>query len=163
MNKLRGFTLVELIIVIAILGILAAFAIPKFINVDKDARESVVKGLSGAMRSAVNVVYSAAVVQKQAKKESATVHLDRSDILVYFGYPSASTGSGPYTIGTIESAMSTSGIIETNGDFEKVITENNVVYKHKGAATPASCSVTYSYVPSASAEPTITVDVSDCS
>jgi MSHA pilin protein MshA len=51
-NKQAGFTLVELIVVIVILGILAATALPKFINVSTDARSSAVDGLVGAINSA---------------------------------------------------------------------------------------------------------------
>ena len=38
MNKQQGFTLIELVIVIIVLGIIAAFAVPKFINLSSDAR-----------------------------------------------------------------------------------------------------------------------------
>lgn len=58
MNKhlQQGFTLVELIVVIVILGILAATALPRFINVTEDARTASVKGFAGGIRSAVGVV-----------------------------------------------------------------------------------------------------------
>lgn len=51
-----GFTLVELIVVIVILGILAATALPKFVNLTSDARKAAVQGFAGALRSAVGVM-----------------------------------------------------------------------------------------------------------
>jgi MSHA pilin protein MshA len=51
-----GFTLIELVMVIVILGILAATAIPKFVNLADDARSASVNGVAGGIRSAVGVV-----------------------------------------------------------------------------------------------------------
>lgn len=54
MKRQQGFTLIELIIVIVVLGILAVTAAPQFINFSSDARESTVKGAQASIRVQCN-------------------------------------------------------------------------------------------------------------
>jgi prepilin-type N-terminal cleavage/methylation domain-containing protein len=58
-SKQSGFTLIELVMVIVIIGILAAVAIPKFINLSGDASTAAVQGVAGALSSASAVNYAA--------------------------------------------------------------------------------------------------------
>ena len=54
----HGFTLIELMIVVAIIGILSAIAVPKFGNLVRKAKEAAVKGGLGALRSAISIYYA---------------------------------------------------------------------------------------------------------
>jgi prepilin-type N-terminal cleavage/methylation domain-containing protein len=57
MKKMHGFTLIELMIVVAIIGILAAIAIPKFADLIRKSNEGATKGNLGALRSAMSIYY----------------------------------------------------------------------------------------------------------
>ncbi|MEJ3669574.1 prepilin-type N-terminal cleavage/methylation domain-containing protein [Stutzerimonas stutzeri] len=82
-----GFTMIELIMVIVILGILAAFALPKFADFSGDARVSTVNGVGGSIRSAAAIAHAAQLAAGAA--ENADVTLEGTAIKMVGGYPTA--------------------------------------------------------------------------
>jgi MSHA pilin protein MshA len=111
MNKQQGFTLIELVMVIVILGILAATALPKFANLQGDARIASINAASGAMKSAMAIVHAQAIIDSIEIDPDSSVALEGTTIEIAYGYPKAThiaTAAGistsDYTVnnGTIE-------------------------------------------------------------
>jgi len=57
-NKHQGFTLIELIIVVVLLGILAGIALPRYMNFTNDARNAVVEAVAGSLSSGINLAHA---------------------------------------------------------------------------------------------------------
>ncbi|MGS0682710.1 type II secretion system protein [Shewanella sp. 30m-9] len=72
MQKQNGFTLIELVVVIIILGILAVTAAPKFINLQSDARASALQGVKGAIQGANGLVFAKAALAGDEKKAGSS-------------------------------------------------------------------------------------------
>tara|TARA_R110002167_G_scaffold214068_3_gene418737 strand:- start:22899 stop:23441 length:543 start_codon:yes stop_codon:yes gene_type:complete len=90
MNEQQGFTLIELVVVIVILGILAVTAAPKFINLQDDARTATLQAVKASMQSAASLVYSKSLIKgNESSAGSATtfVNVNGTDVFVRYGYP----------------------------------------------------------------------------
>ncbi len=113
MKRQGGFTLIELVVVIVILGILAVTAAPRFLNLQNDARASALAGLKGAMDGAAGIVYGKAAIEGI---ESSSGELDNG-ITTVFGYPSADADGLAQAVSGLDDdwawAATTSGSVNT--------------------------------------------------
>ncbi|MGL5128692.1 MAG: prepilin-type N-terminal cleavage/methylation domain-containing protein [Aeromonas popoffii] len=133
MKKQAGFTLIELVIVIIILGILAVTAAPKFLNLQDDARKSAAQGVQSALQSAANLVYSKAALEGQEKASAAggTALTGMTGVKVIYGYPTADTVSAAVTL----DGWKVSGASATSSNFYPDNTKGNECYVIYTAAT----------------------------
>ncbi len=87
MKAAKGFTLIELIIVIVILGILSVTAAPRFLNLQQDAKAAVMKGDKASMQLVVDGVYFKSVIQGTDGQREVQTDVNGIQIQTYYGYP----------------------------------------------------------------------------
>jgi MSHA pilin protein MshA len=145
---MRGFTLIELIVTIALVGILAAVAIPRFANLGVDARVASLQGVAGSMRSAAAIVHSAYVVNGSIN--NAPTAIEGAQINTQYGYPDA------YGDGIIAAA----GISTT--DFAVSHKDGVTTVKSRNAPDADTCKVEYTKAMSATTPPVVAVTSAGC-
>lgn len=141
MKKQGGFTLIELVVVIVILGILAVTAAPRFLNLQGDARAASLQGLNGAIAGALGIVYGGSAINGEEtveKTTSSSTTPQTNGVATSFGYPTAET------IGTLDRGieMAVTGLPGTDwievGVKVHGLGGDHVAYSFKGTDTNAN-------------------------
>lgn len=161
MKKQQGFTLIELVIVIVILGILAVTAAPKFLNLAGDAKAGTLNAVKASLQSANAEIYSKAILQN--KQTGADQTLVNPEVTIAHGYAKATTDNLALMLDvpdfTVVAAVTNSALNIVAGTDVLVQPSNSTAIS--GNST-TGCALVYRQAANAGEKPTYTVINSGC-
>lgn len=176
-RKEKGFTLIELIVVILILSILSAVALPKFINLQRDARIAKLNAVQGSVLATAALVHAAVLARSgtadpvtcaggggiatNSGGAAGTICTESGVIALVNGYPDVTAvGTAGLLSGIGLTTAFNPTLVQVNAaGYNYTSTATVATFQIQGATTPASCQFTYTEAV-ANAAPTISSIVS---